>query len=101
MVVRAAEPHDGAAMSALMGSPGVFEGTLQMPWAAVASRVERFSKTDANSVQLVAVHCDAASGTEQVVAHAGLFAPHASLRRMHRAWAGHDGCCRFSGPGDW
>jgi hypothetical protein len=48
--IRAAEPADAAAMSALMGSPGVFEGTLQMPYAAVASRVERFSKIDSNSV---------------------------------------------------
>ncbi len=29
--VRAAEPADAAAMSALIGSLGVFEGTLQMP----------------------------------------------------------------------
>ncbi len=81
--IRAAEPADAAAMSALIGSLGVFEGTLQMPYAAVASRLERFSKTDANCVQLVAVQPDSASGAERVVAHASLFTPMNSLRRMH------------------
>jgi L-phenylalanine/L-methionine N-acetyltransferase len=81
--IRAAEPTDAAAMSALMGSQGVFEGTMQMPYAAVASRLERFSKIDTHSAMLVAVHSDAASGTERIVAHAGLFVPQTSLRRMH------------------
>jgi L-phenylalanine/L-methionine N-acetyltransferase len=81
--IRAAEPADAAAMSALMGSPGVFEGTLQMPYAAVASRVERFSKIDSNSVVLVAVQPHAETGAERIVAHAGLFTPQTSLRRMH------------------
>jgi L-phenylalanine/L-methionine N-acetyltransferase len=83
VTIRAAEPTDAAAMSALMGSPGVFEGTLQMPYAAVASRVERFSKIDTNSVLLVAVQPHAETGAERVIAHAGLFTPHTSLRRMH------------------
>jgi L-phenylalanine/L-methionine N-acetyltransferase len=81
--IRAAEPSDAAAISALMGSAGVFEGTQQMPYAAVASRLERFSAVDANCPRLVAVRNDAASGTERIIAHAGLFIPHASLRRMH------------------
>jgi L-phenylalanine/L-methionine N-acetyltransferase len=81
--IRAAEPGDAAAISALMGRTGVFEGTQQMPYAAVASRLERFSAVDANCARLVAVHSDATSGTERIVAHAGLFIPHTSLRRMH------------------
>jgi L-phenylalanine/L-methionine N-acetyltransferase len=81
--IRAAEPSDAAAISALMGSAGVFEGTQQMPYAAVASRVERFSTMDANCPRLVALGSDAASGTERIVAHAGLFVPQTSLRRMH------------------
>jgi L-phenylalanine/L-methionine N-acetyltransferase len=83
VTIRAAEPADAAAMSALMGSPGVFEGTLQMPYAAVASRVERFSKIDTNSVLLVAVQPHSETGAERVVGHAGLFTPQTSLRRMH------------------
>jgi L-phenylalanine/L-methionine N-acetyltransferase len=83
ITVRAAEPSDAAAISALMGSTGVFEGTQQMPYAALASRLERFSAIDANCTRLVAVHSDATSGTQRIVGHAGLFIPHASLRRMH------------------
>jgi L-phenylalanine/L-methionine N-acetyltransferase len=50
--IRAAEPVDAAALSALIGSEGVFEGTSQLPLMPVASRVERYSKTDP------AGHCD-------------------------------------------
>jgi L-phenylalanine/L-methionine N-acetyltransferase len=83
ITVRAAEPSDATAISALMGSTGAFEGTQQMPHAAIASRLERFSKTDDHSVRLVAVHSDAKLGAERVIAHAGLFVPHTSPRRMH------------------
>lgn len=83
VTVRAAEPSDFAASSALIGSDGVFEGTLQMPYAAVASRVERFSKMDSHCVQLVAVTQDAGNGTEHVVGHASLFTTSTSPRRMH------------------
>ncbi len=80
--IRAAEPTDAAAISALIGSYGVFEGTLQTPHAAVASRVERFSKIDPNGLSLVAVTQDSAN-TELVVGQAGLFMAHTSLRRLH------------------
>jgi L-phenylalanine/L-methionine N-acetyltransferase len=80
--IRAAEPTDAAAISALIGSHGVFEGTLQTPYAAVASRVERFSKIDPNGISLVAVMHDT-THTEVVVGQAGLFMVHPSLRRMH------------------
>ncbi len=81
--IRAAEPTDAAAISALIGSHGVFEGTLQTPHAAVASRVERFSKVDPYGLSLVAVAHDTDSGGEIVVGQAGLFMVHTSLRRMH------------------
>jgi L-phenylalanine/L-methionine N-acetyltransferase len=82
-VIRAAEPSDAAAMSALMGSPGVFEGTLQTPHAAVASRVDMLGKIDTHTVRLVAVLPGAAGSTERLAGFAGLFLPHTSLRRMH------------------
>jgi L-phenylalanine/L-methionine N-acetyltransferase len=77
--IRAAEPCDAAAISALIGSQNVFEGTLQMPLMAVASRVERYSKIDINSLQIVAVN--ATDAGEQIVGVAGLFQLHNSLRR--------------------
>ena len=83
ITIRAAEPSDAIACSALIGSDGVFEGTLQMPYAAAASRVDRFSKMDPHCVQLVAVARDVDHGTELVVGHAGLFTTSASPRRMH------------------
>jgi L-phenylalanine/L-methionine N-acetyltransferase len=79
--IRAAEPADAAAISALIGSEGVFEGTLQMPLMAVASRVERYSKVDINSLHIVAVH--ATDDGEQIVGAAVLFQTHHSLRRAH------------------
>ncbi len=83
ITIRAAEPSDAAASSALIGSDGVFEGTLQLPYAAVASHVERFSKMNPHSVQLVAVARDADNSAEQIVGHAGLFTTSTSPRRMH------------------
>lgn len=79
--IRAAEPSDAAAISALMGSEGVFEGTLQMPLLPVASRLERFSKIDINSLSIVAL--SQADSQEQIVGHAALFQTHNSLRRAH------------------
>jgi L-phenylalanine/L-methionine N-acetyltransferase len=79
--IRASEPIDAAAISALIGSEGVFEGTLQMPLLPVASRVERYSKIDIHSVHIVAVHTTDAG--EQIVGIAGLFQLHNSLRRAH------------------
>jgi L-phenylalanine/L-methionine N-acetyltransferase len=79
--IRASEPTDAAAISALIGSENVFEGTLQMPLMAVASRLERYSKIDTNSLHIVAVH--GAQTSEQIVGAAGLFQLHNSLRRAH------------------
>jgi L-phenylalanine/L-methionine N-acetyltransferase len=99
LVIRPAEPSDAAEVSALMGSPGVFEGTLQMPLAAVASRVEMLSKIDPNAVRLVAVQRDAATGAERMAAHAGLFLSHTSLRRMHARGLGITVGKDFQGQG--
>jgi L-phenylalanine/L-methionine N-acetyltransferase len=99
ILIRAAEPHDAAEISALMGSPGVLEGTLQMPYAPVASRVEMLSKIDTNAVRLVAVQRDAATGTERMAAHAGLFTSHTSLRRMHSRGLGITVGKDFQGQG--
>jgi L-phenylalanine/L-methionine N-acetyltransferase len=81
ITLRAAEPADAAAISALIGSENVFEGTLQMPLMAVASRLERYTKIDINSLQIVAVRATEAG--EQIVGVAGLFQLHNSLRRAH------------------
>jgi L-phenylalanine/L-methionine N-acetyltransferase len=95
--IRAAEPNDAAAISAQLGEEGVFEGTLQMPYAAVASRIERFSQTSPHAVRLVAVQRDPASGAERIVGCAGLYPNSPSLRQAHvrmlgigvgKAWQG-------------
>lgn len=99
LIVRAAEPSDAAEISAMMGSPGVFEGTLQMPYAAVASRLDMLSKIDPNAVRLVAVQRDVAAGTECMAAHAGLFTSHTSLRRMHARGLGITVGKDFQGQG--
>jgi L-phenylalanine/L-methionine N-acetyltransferase len=79
--IRAAEPGDAAAISALMGSDNVFEGTLQMPLMPVASRVERFSKIDTNNLQIVAIN--ASDAGEQIVGAASLAQSPGVLRRAH------------------
>jgi L-phenylalanine/L-methionine N-acetyltransferase len=95
--VRAAEPSDAAAISALMGSDGVVEGTLQMPLMAVASRVERLAKTDINNLQLVAV--SAADPQEQLVGAANLFQSHLSPRRVHSRVLGITVAAGWQGQG--
>ncbi|OOG36522.1 GNAT family N-acetyltransferase [Polaromonas sp. A23] len=77
IVIRAAEPGDAAAISALLGRVGTFEGTLQLPDMPVASRVEMLQRVDAQSCRLVAV----AGG--EVVGMAGLHVQQPSLRRSH------------------
>jgi L-phenylalanine/L-methionine N-acetyltransferase len=77
IVIRSAEPQDANGISALMGSPGTFEGTLQMPDMAIASRLEMLQRTDPNNCRLVAVDGD------RVVASAGLFSGPQTLRRSH------------------
>jgi putative acetyltransferase len=75
--IRSQEPEDAAELSAIMGSAGTFEGTLQLPDMPVAMRLERLQKLDERSCKLVAV----AEG--RVVGAAGLHVSHAALRRQH------------------
>ena len=93
--IRAAEPSDAAALSALIGSDGVFEGTSQLPMMPVASRLDRFEKTDPAGLLLVA--CATVDGREQIVGMIGLHAIGPGLRRAHvrglaisvaKAWQG-------------
>jgi putative acetyltransferase len=77
IVIRAAEPDDAAAISALLGRVGTFEGTLQMPDMPIASRIEMLQRVDPHSCRLVAV----AAG--EVVGMAGLHTQQPSLRRSH------------------
>jgi L-phenylalanine/L-methionine N-acetyltransferase len=97
--VRAAEPADAQAMSELIGSPGVFEGTLQMPYAAVASRLEWFNKTDPQNLRLVAVVHDTAKGADTMIGHADLFKNHTSLRRAHARGLGITVAKEWQGQG--
>ena len=77
LVIRSAEPADAHAVSALLGSTGVFEQLLQMPDVPIASRLEFLQRGDALGCQLLAL----VDG--EIVGQAGLHAPHASLRRRH------------------
>jgi L-phenylalanine/L-methionine N-acetyltransferase len=92
--IRAAEPADAAALSALIGSEGVFEGTTQLPLMPVASRLERFSHVDPVGLLLVACVIDAQG--ETLVGMVGLHGAGA-VRRAHvrslgiavaKAWQG-------------
>jgi L-phenylalanine/L-methionine N-acetyltransferase len=75
--IRAQEPSDARAVSALIGAPGTFEGLLQLPDMPVASRLEYFEKVEAGACRLVAV----ANG--EIVGQAGLHNIHFSMRRAH------------------
>jgi len=77
VLIRAAEPADAAAVSALLGRPGTVEGTLQVPDMPVASRLDFLQRIEPRDCKLVAV----ADG--QVVAMGGLHTVQASLRRSH------------------
>jgi putative acetyltransferase len=77
LVLRSLEPADAAAVSALLGTPGVFEGTLQLPDAAVASRLEMLQRPEPGACRLVAVAGEGIAGT------AGLYPVHPGLRRGH------------------
>jgi putative acetyltransferase len=77
LVIRPAEPADAAAISELIGRPGTFEGTLQLPDMPVASRLEFLQKVEPSSCKLVALE------GERIVGSAGLHHLHASLRRSH------------------
>ena len=75
--IRSQEPQDAPGISALMGQPGTFEGTLQLPDMPVASRLEYLEKVDPASCRLVAVVDD------RIVGAAGLHCVSTSLRRAH------------------
>jgi L-phenylalanine/L-methionine N-acetyltransferase len=75
--IRSQEPEDAEQMSALLGSVGTFEGTLQLPDMPVAMRLERLRQVDNLSCKLVALAGD------RIVGAAGLHMGHPGLRRAH------------------
>jgi putative acetyltransferase len=77
ILIRSAEPEDAAAISALIGQPGVYEGLLQTPDAPNASRLEYHQKVEPHACRLVAV------AGEEIVGSAGLHLSGTGLRRMH------------------
>lgn len=77
LTIRAMEPSDAEGVSVLLGSPGVVEGTLQLPEMAVASRIEHLEKIEQGACKLVA------QVDGRIVASAGLQPVGASLRRSH------------------
>jgi putative acetyltransferase len=77
VVIRATEPADAPGIAALLGRPGTFEGTLQLPDMPVASRVASLQAVDPQACKLVAV-----AGGGEVVGMGALYTV-ASLRRAH------------------
>lgn len=77
VVIRSAEPQDAAAISALLGQLGTFEGTLQVPDTPVAARIEFLQRMDGANCRLVAL-----AGTD-IVGMANLHVQQPSLRRSH------------------
>jgi len=77
ILIRAAEPSDAAAISALLGQVGTFEGTLQLPDMPVASRLDVHQRVDTQGCKLVAL----AQG--EIIGIAGLHLQQPSLRRNH------------------
>lgn len=77
VTIRAAEPADAMGISALLGSVGTFEGTLQLPDMPLVSRQEMLTRVDPLSCKLVA------EDHGRIVGSAGLHALPASLRRAH------------------
>jgi putative acetyltransferase len=77
LVIRSAEPSDAEAVAALLGEDGVYQGLLQMPYTANASRAEFHRTIDRNECRLVAV----ADGV--IVGGLGLHMAGSSLRRSH------------------
>lgn len=97
IIIRAAEPTDAAALSALIGSEGVFEGTSQLPMMAVASRLDRFSKIDPAGLMLMA--CSTANDQEQIVGMIGLHIVQPGLRRAHVRGLGISVASAWQGQG--
>jgi L-phenylalanine/L-methionine N-acetyltransferase len=81
ITIRAAEPADAAALSALIGSEGVFDGTSQLPLMPVASRLERYSKVDPAGLLIVA--CYQEESQEKIIGMLGLHLVQPGLRRAH------------------
>jgi L-phenylalanine/L-methionine N-acetyltransferase len=85
--IRAAEPEDASALSALIGSEGVFEGTSQLPMMPVASRLERYSKIDPSGLLIVACVSQQGDGgiasSEKIIGMLGLHLVQPGLRRAH------------------
>jgi len=77
VIIRAMEPADALGVSALLGRIGTVEGTLQIPDAALATRLEFLQRVEPQDCKLVAV----AGG--QIVGSAGLHTVQTSLRRRH------------------
>lgn len=77
LAIRSAEPEDAAAIAALLGQEGVYEGLLQTPYAPNASRLEYHQKVEPRECRLVAV----ADGG--IVGVAGLHLSGPGLRRSH------------------
>ena len=82
ITIRAAEPSDAQAISALTGRLGTVEGTLQVPDMPVASRLEFLQRIEPRDCRVVAV-----AGNE-VVGSAGLHGVGPSLRRAHVRYLG-------------
>lgn len=92
--IRAAEPEDAAALSALIGSEGVFEGTSQLPMMPVASRLDRFSKVDPAGLLLVATN-----PKQSIVGMIGLHLVQPGLRRAHVRGLGISVAKEYQGQG--
>jgi L-phenylalanine/L-methionine N-acetyltransferase len=95
--IRAAEPEDAAALSALIGSDGVFEGTSQLPMMPVASRLDRYGKVDSSGLLIVA--CAVVDGAEQIVGMLGLHLVQPGLRRAHVRGLGIAVAANWQGQG--
>lgn len=70
LTIRAAEPGDAAALTAMTNLPGVRHGTLQLPFGPHA-RLEQRLAAGREDHLLVGVTRDA-TGAEEIVAHGGL-----------------------------
>lgn len=83
--IRAAEPADVDAIGATLMDPGVFPGTLQVPYTSMAQYRERFSFTDPHVRMLVAVPLGA--DDDRPVGNLGLHRA-TNPRRIHTATLG-------------
>jgi L-phenylalanine/L-methionine N-acetyltransferase len=97
ITIRSAEPEDAAALSALIGSEGVFEGTSQLPLMPVASRLDRFSKLDPAGLLLVA--CDTTAERNAPIGMIGLHLVQPGLRRSHVRGLGISVAREYQGRG--